>query len=88
MPTRESTQFRMPLVGSRIVVFQISAPATGVIRNGVISSVRTTPRPRNARSNSSASNKPSSAETSTTTTIRMTVLNATDQNWLSLTTAM
>ena len=33
----------------------------------MISSVRTTPRPRNARSNSSAINKPSNAETSTTT---------------------
>ena len=75
-------------MGSRIVVFQISAPATGVIRNGVISSVRTTPRPRNARSSSSASNKPSSAEISTTPTIRMTVLSATGQNWLSWTTAM
>ena len=73
----------MPLVGSRIVVFQISAPATGVIRNGVMSSVRTTPRPRNARSNSNASNKPRSAETSTTTTIRTTVFSATRQNWLS-----
>ncbi len=67
MPTSDSTQFRMPFVGSRIVVFQISAAATGVTRNGVISSVRTTPRPRNARSSSNASNRPRNAEINTTT---------------------
>jgi hypothetical protein len=87
IPTRDSTQFRIPLTGSRIVVFQISAAATGVTRNGVINSVRMTPRPRNARSSSNASSRPRTADTNTTTTISRTVFSATLQNWLSLTTA-
>ena len=68
------------------MVFQISAAATGVTKNGVISSVRTTPRPKNARSSSNASNRPRNAETNTTTTIRITVFRPTLQNWLSLAT--
>ena len=71
-----------------MVVFQINAAATGVTRNGVINSVRMTPRPRNARSRSNANNRPRNAETNTTTTIRMTVFSATDQNWLSFATVM
>ena len=60
---RGSTKFTMPNTGSNMVVFHINAPATGVIRNGVMSRVRTTPRPRNTRSRSSANSRPSTTET-------------------------
>ena len=78
----------MPNTGSSIAVFHINAPATGVTRNGVISRVRTMPRPRNTRSSSSASSSPSTTEISTVPTMRITVLNATCQNVLSPTTSM
>ena len=67
-----------------MAVFHISAPATGVTKNGVISRVRTTPRPRNTRSSSSASSRPRMLEISTVTTMSNTELNATCQNCLVL----
>src|SRR5882724_4617759 len=45
--------------GSRIVVFQSSAPAVGMTRNGVMSRVRTKPRPGNVRSSRIANRVPS-----------------------------
>ena len=79
----------MPNIGSSIVVFHISAAATGVTRNGVISSVRTTPRPRNFRSSSSASSSPKTTEISTVTTISHDGVEAPPaRTWLSLTTSM
>ncbi len=42
-----------------------SAAATGTTRNGAIRTVRTKPRPRNARSRRSARHNPSSSEIST-----------------------
>ena len=55
-----------------------SAAATGTIRNGVIIMVRTTPRPRNARSSSSAIAKPSSKLTITTVAVS-TMVKITDE---------
>ena len=86
-PNGESTKLTMPNTGSNIVVFHSSAPATGVTRNGVMRRVRTMPRPRKARSSSSASSRPSTTEISTVPTIRITVLTATSRNWLSWNTS-
>ncbi len=77
----------MPNTGSSIAVFHISAPATGVTKNGVINSVRTMPRPKNTRSSSSASNSPNTTDISTVPTIRITVLIATCQNVASAITS-
>jgi hypothetical protein len=46
---------------------------TGIIRNGVISSVRTTPCPRNLRSNRSANAVPSTSDPSTGRTVSCTL---------------
>ena len=64
-----------------------SAAATGVMRNGVISSVRTTPRPTNCRLSSSASRRPSTTAMSTEPSVMTTVLSATWRNWLSVKTS-
>ncbi len=66
MPTNDSTQFTMPFVGSRIVVFQISAAATGVTKTGDQQRPND-PASKNARSSSSASSRPRNAEINTTT---------------------
>ena len=59
MPTSPSSQFTNPKVGLNMDTPHRVAEATGMIRNGVISSVRTMPRPRNFRSSSSAKTVPS-----------------------------
>ena len=86
MPSPGSSQLMMPNTGSSIAI-HINAPATGVTKNGVINSVRTTPRPTTPRSSNSASSSPNTTEISTVTTIRNTVLKATCQNVPSLTTS-
>src|SRR3954454_2946830 len=72
-PSGPSTQFTIPNTGFSIVVFQSSAAAAGITRNGAISSVRTTPRPRNLRSTSSAQASPSRTAASTAPTVSRTV---------------
>src|SRR5680860_642206 len=52
-------------MGSNIMYFHSSALATGMIRNGVISRVRTTPRPTNCRSSRRARPSPISREITT-----------------------
>ena len=49
-PKNSSTLFSSPNSDENICCFQISAATTGISRNGVISSVRTRPWPRNLRS--------------------------------------
>ena len=83
MPNGRKMKFTMPNVGSSITVFHSSAAATGMIRNGVISSVRTTPRPRNLRSSSSASSTPRTMAMNTVPTVMITVFSAVVRNWLS-----
>ena len=58
IPKMPSTQFTNPYVGLNIDVDHNVAAATGMIKNGVISNVRTTPRPRNLRSSRSANRMP------------------------------
>ena len=65
MPTVPISQLTRPYVGSNIEIDQSIAPATGMMRNGVMSSVRMKPRPTNFRSSSRASPRPSSNETTT-----------------------
>ena len=77
----------MPYVASSSVVFHSSAAATGMTRNGVISRVRTTPRPRNFRSSTSASRTPRTMAMSTVPTVMITVFSAVVRNWLSLNTS-
>src|ERR1022692_3575843 len=55
IPNGRSTKLTTPKVESSMVVFHNRAAATGMIRNGVISKVRTMPRPRNFRSRTRAS---------------------------------
>ena len=86
MPNGRKMKFTMPNVGSSIMVFHSSAAATGMTRNGVISSVRTTPRPRNLRSSSSASSTPRTMAMNTVPTVMITVFSAVVRNWLSLNT--
>ena len=86
-PNGDSTKLTIPNNGSSIEVFHTSAAATGVTRNGVISSVRAIPRPRKARSRSKARRRPSTTEINTVPTISKIVLSATFQNWLSWTTS-
>ena len=77
----------IPNVGSSITVFHTSAPATGITRNGVISRVRTMPRPRNFRSSSRARPTPMAIAMRTVPTVMITVFSAVVQNWLSLNTS-
>jgi hypothetical protein len=72
-PSGLSTQFTMPNTGFSIVVFHSSEAAAGMIRNGAMSSVRQTPRPRNLRSTKSAHARPTSTEASTAPTVSITV---------------
>ncbi len=83
MPNGLNAQLTRPLVGESRLVFHSSAAATGVTRNGVISRVRTTPRPKNFRSSSRAKISPSTTEMMTVPTISRMVLRVTVQNWLS-----
>ena len=61
-PNGLSTKFTMPNTGWNMVVFQSSAPATGMIRNGEMSRVRTTALPRNFWSSRTARTKPTIRE--------------------------
>ena len=79
-PNGLSAKLIRPKTGSNIVVFQISAPATGVTRNGVISSVRMRLRPMNFRSSSNARARPRTTEMITVPTIMITVFIATSRN--------
>ena len=83
IPNGRKMKFTMPNVGSKIVVFHSSAAPTGMIRNGVISRVRTTPRPRNLRSSNRASRTPRTMAMSTVPTVMITVFSAVVRNWLS-----
>jgi hypothetical protein len=47
-PSSSVIQPRMPKVGSNRPVFQNSAAATGMMKNGVVASVRATLRPANS----------------------------------------
>ena len=87
MPNGRSTKFTMPNVGSSRVVFHSSAAATGMTRNGVISKVRTIPRPRNFRSRMRARPMPMSMAMRTEPTVMITVFSAAVQNWLSWNTS-
>ena len=87
MPNGRSRKLTMPNVGSSMIVFHTSAPATGMTRNGVISRVRTMPRPRNFRSSSRASATPMTIAIRTTPTVMMTVFSAVVRNWLSWNTS-
>ena len=87
MPNGRRMKLTMPNVGSSITVFHTSAPATGMTRNGVISRVRTTPRPRNFRSSTRASATPMTIAISTTPTVMITVFSAVVRNWLSWNTS-
>ena len=57
-PRNSSTLFRIPKSDENICCFQISAATTGISRNGVISSVRTSPCPKNLRSSRTANSVP------------------------------
>jgi hypothetical protein len=85
-PNSDQIQVSVPLSrpysGLYSACFHSSAAATGTIRNGVIIMVRTTPRPRNLRSSSSAMPMPSRRLTRTTTTVRTMV---TQMAWRMLT---
>ena len=72
-PNGPRTQLIIPNTGCSIVVFHRSAAAAGITRKGAISSVRTTPRPRNLRSTRSAQASPSSTEASTAPPVSSTV---------------
>ena len=61
-----------PKFGSSIGPAQTSAAAAGMTRNGVMMSVRTTPRPRNFLSSSTASAIPSSIATITAIAVMVT----------------
>ena len=52
--------------------FQISAAATGVIKNGVITRILSSARPRNFLSSKSASKSPRSVEKKTTPDVKTT----------------
>ena len=68
-PRLASSQFTTPKSLLNIWFFQINPATTGMIRNGVISNVRTMPRPKNVRSSRIASKVPSKSETSTAETV-------------------
>ena len=67
--------------------FHSSALATGMIKKGVISIVRTTPRPTNSRSSSRASPRPSRVEMITHPAVSSTVFSSACRNTVSLNTA-
>ena len=64
-PTLVRTQSTTPKTGLSMVVFQPSAPTTGITRNEVMRSVRTMSRPRNRALTRSAISRPSSSEAMT-----------------------
>ena len=73
-------------MGSNSTDFHSSAPATGVIRNGVMISVRTMPRPRNARLSSSAISSPSTIAIATAPRVSRIEFSATPRNCESVNT--
>ena len=91
LPNRLHTQVRVPLIRPYEALysacFHSSADATGTTRNGVISRVRTTPRPRNLRSSSSARPSPSTRLTSTTVTVSTTVVDIDERSCGSVNSA-
>jgi hypothetical protein len=64
-----STPLKSPYDGLYSACFHSRAAATGTTRNGVIIIVRTTPRPRNFRSSSSAISNPRTRLIKTTPTV-------------------
>ncbi len=66
-------QLTIPMLVSNIEYFQISDAAAGMIRNGVIISVRAIARPRNWRSSSTANNNPNNSESTTENAVISTV---------------
>jgi hypothetical protein len=67
-------------------VFHSSAAAVGITRNGVMSSVRTMPRPKNCLSSSTARATPSTIDMTTAPTVSLTVLKTAFRNRSSVKT--
>ena len=65
---------RIPKSDENICCFQISAATTGIRRNGVISSVRTIPCPKNFRSSRIANNVPKTSDRTTARTVIFTLV--------------
>ena len=65
---------RIPNSDENICCFQISAATTGISRNGVISSVRMSPCPKNLRSSSIANSVPKTSERTTASTVILTLV--------------
>ena len=81
-PTFSITQLMTPYRPWNIWFFQISPMTTGTSRNGVISIVRTIPRPKNLRSSSTANAVPSTSAASTGNTVSwMLVQIASPKKW-------
>jgi len=62
MPRTDSAQLTMPTLASSIDHFQMRAAAAGIMRNGVMMSVRARPWPINLRLSSSARPSPKMTE--------------------------
>ena len=73
-PTFSITQLMTPYRPWNIWFFQMSPITTGVSRNGVISIVRTIPRPKNLRSSSTANAVPSTSAAITGNTVSWTLV--------------
>ena len=73
-PSDVMTQSTTPKTGLSIMFFQPSAPTTGITRNGVMSIVRTMPRPGKRWLTSSAKKRPNSNDRMTAEHVRKTVL--------------
>ena len=67
--------------------FHISEAAIGMIRNGVMSRVRTIPRPKNCRFSSSASTIPATRQITSVATTMTTVLSTASRMVGSFSTA-
>ena len=78
----------IPLSVSRMEYFQSRAAAAGMIRKGVMSSVRASDRPGNFRSNNMAKNSPSSIERIIDSPTIQTVAHSDGRNRPPVTTAM
>ncbi len=78
MPKSEPNQLSAPLnrpySGLYSACFHSSAAETGTSRNGVMSRVRTMPRPKKRRLRSRAKPRPSATLTRTTEAVRITVV--------------
>lgn len=79
--------FSRPYSGLYSTCFHISAAETGTSRKGVISSVRTKPRPMNSRSRRRARRSPSTTLTITTLAVSRTVVNTESRRLGSLNTS-